>query len=197
MTEHRVSPAALPLFAHAALAGDALRAARLRRVRLRRRSAAVAAGIALIAITIAVPPRPRLIWNASASAPEGLYRVAPDARFARGDMVVAWPPPAPRALAARRHYLPANVPLVKQVRGVPGDRVCAAGDALTVNGQRASKRLARDVAGRLMPWWHGCVVLGRGDLLLLNDAPASFDGRYFGPSRRADVIGKATPLWLR
>ena len=56
---------------------------------------------------------------------------------------------------------------------------------------------ARDRAGRLMPWWRGCTTLDRGALLLLNDPPASFDGRYFGPSRRTDVIGRATPLWLR
>ncbi|MFA6125356.1 S26 family signal peptidase [Sphingomonas sp.] len=201
MTDRRdppgIPPQNLPLFAHAAVQRDALRAARLRRNRLRRRCAVAAAGIALVELTIARPPLPRLIWNASASAPLGLYAVSPDAPLARGDMVVAWAPPAPRALAAARHYLPANVPLVKRVRAVAGDRVCAIGTAISVDGRHIADRLLRDRAGRPMPWWHGCTTLGRGALLLLNDAPASFDGRYFGPSRRTDVIGKATPLWLR
>ncbi|HWV61324.1 MAG TPA: hypothetical protein VN034_11750, partial [Sphingopyxis sp.] len=35
--------------------------------------------------TSILTPRPRLIWNASASAPVGLWRVAPDAPFGRGD----------------------------------------------------------------------------------------------------------------
>ena len=26
-------------------------------------------------------------------------------------------------------------------------------------------------------------------------APGSFDGRYFGPVARADVIGRARPVW--
>jgi type IV secretory pathway protease TraF len=29
------------------------------------------------------------------------------------------------------------------------------------------------------------------------DAPASFDGRYFGISRAAQLVGKARPLWTR
>lgn len=189
MTERRD----LPLFRW----GDALRADRLRRARLRRRGALAAAGIALIGLTIATPPAPRLVWNASASAPVGLYAVAPDAALARGDMVIAWAPPAPRRLAAERHYLPSNVPLVKRVAALPGDRICATGPDIWVENTRVAERRARDAAGRPMPWWHGCGTLKQGALLLLIDASASFDGRYFGPSRASDVVGKATPLWVR
>lgn len=59
-----------------------------------------------------------------------------------------------------------------------------------------AERRRHDAAGRPMPWWRGCMVLKNGSLLL-NDAPASSDGRYFGPTRAADVIGKAAPLWVR
>ena len=187
----------LPLFAHAQAQRDALRIARLRRVRLCRRFAVGAAGIALIGTTIAAPPLPRLVWNASASAPLGLYAVTPGAPLARGDMVIAWAPSGPRRLAAERHYLPINVPLVKRVRAVPGDRICAIDRAITVEGRRVAERRPHDAVGRPMPWWRGCMVLKNGSLLLLNDAPASFDGRYFGPTRAADVIGKAIPLWAR
>jgi conjugative transfer signal peptidase TraF len=189
MTERRD----LPLFAW----GDALRAARLRRSRLRRSFVAGAAGIALLWATIVAPPPPRLVWNASASAPLGLYAVSPGASLARGDMMIAWAPPGPRLLAARRHYLPVNVPLVKRVRGVPGDRICALGDTIRINGWVAAARLRRDTAGRPLPWWRGCITLRDGALLLLTDPPASFDGRYFGPTAARDVIGKATPLWVR
>lgn len=179
--------------------GDALRAARLRRTRLRRSvaaGAAGAAGIVLLGATIVTPPPPRLLWNASASAPIGLYAVSPGAPLARGDMVIAWAPPGPRLLAAQRHYLPVNVPLVKHVRGVPGDRICAIGDTIRINGRVAAVRLTRDPAGRPLPWWRGCGTLRDGALLLLSDPPASFDGRYFGPTSARDVIGKAIPLWV-
>ncbi len=189
MTERRD----LPQFAWS----DALRAARCRRARLRFRLSLAAVGVACLGATIAVPPLPRFIWNASASAPIGLYRVTPEARLRRGDMVIAWAPAGPRALAAQRHYLPGNVPLVKRVAALPGDRICAIGSGILVGGQRVAERRARDAAGRAMPWWHGCMTLQGGRMLLLMDASASFDGRYFGPTLPRDVIGKATPLWVR
>lgn len=183
----------LPLFQWS----DALRAARHRRARLRRRLGLAAAGIACLGATIVAPPLPRLVWNASASAPVGLYRVTPGAALKRGDMVIAWAPAGPRALAARRHYLPSNVPLVKRVAAVPGHRVCAIGSGIFIGGRRVAERRARDAAGRPMPWWRGCMTLKDGALFLLMDAPGSFDGRYFGPTSARDVVGKATPLWVR
>src|SRR3546814_3916967 len=70
--------------------GDALRAAKARRRSLRRHALAIGAGIACLAATVALPPRPRLVWNASASAPIGLYVVTPPDRIGVGDMVIAW-----------------------------------------------------------------------------------------------------------
>jgi conjugative transfer signal peptidase TraF len=183
----------LPLVAHASDRRFRLSSTRPRQ----RRFAVVAAGIALIGVTVARPPSPRLVWNASASAPIGLYAVTRAAVLERGDLVIAWPPAAVRAIAARRHYLPANVPLVKRIPALGGDRVCAIGGAIFVNGRVLASRLKHDRLGRTMPWWSGCIVLAKDDVLLLNAATGSFDGRYFGPSRRSDVIGKATPLWVR
>jgi len=42
------------------------------------------------------------------------------------------------------------------------------------------------------------VTLRRGALfLLMADSPASFDGRYFGPTMPRLIVGKATPLWAK
>ncbi len=188
MTERRE----LPLFVWS----DPLRAARDRRARLHRRLTVAALGIACLGITIVALPVPRLVWNASASAPIGLYGVTPGALLKRGDMVIAWAPAGPRALAASRHYLPGNVPLVKRVAAVPGERVCAIGNGIFVAGTHVAERRARDSLGRPLPWWSGCVTLKGGALFLLMDAPASFDGRYFGPTSASDVIGKASALWV-
>src|SRR3546814_1556457 len=46
-------------------------------------------GITLLGLTMAFPPAPRLVWNASASAPIGLYAVTPGAPVGPGDMVIA------------------------------------------------------------------------------------------------------------
>ena len=153
---------------------------------------------AALAATLLVDPRPRLVWNASVSAPIGLYAVGETAPLARGDMVIARVPVEFRLFAARRHYLPANVPLVKRVAAATGDEVCAAGARVTVNGRLVARRLDRDGAGRPMPWWSGCAELRSGEyFLLMTDSPASFDGRYFGVSEAGDIVGKARLLWRR
>ena len=182
----------LPLIAW----GNAIRSARVRRERLHLRFALGVLGIAALGATIAVPPVPRLVWNASASAPVGLYVVSPGVPVAAGDMVVARTPEPWRGLAASRDYLPANVPLVKRVVAARGDRICARGEAVSINGVPAVTRRARDARGRILPWWEGCVRLGEGDaFLLMAGEAASFDGRYFGATRARDILGKAHLLW--
>lgn len=154
--------------------------------------------VALAATALLIHPAPRLVWNASASAPVGLYAVQPNAPIRVGDMVIARVPTQYRILAATRHYIPANVPLVKQVVAGAGDQVCALGSDLYRNGVWLAARRPSDGAGRAMPAWPGCVRLRAGQyFLLMAAAPLSFDGRYFGLSRRRDMIGKAHLLWAR
>ncbi len=44
--------------------------------------------------------------------------------------------------------------------------------------------------------WSGCRRLAAHELFLIAPASAaSFDSRYFGPVTRAQVIGRAVPLW--
>lgn len=181
--------------------GDELRrivAARLlwhRRLKLFGLIAIAAAPVAATAIWKAPT---LLVWNASASAPIGLYRVESGAPVRRGDMVVAWLPQGARLLAASRHYLPADVPLVKRITAVEGDRVCARHNRILINGRPVAIRRPRDPSGRPMPWWSGCARLGRGDLFLLSAAgPLAFDGRYFGVTHAPDLVGKALLLWPR
>lgn len=155
-------------------------------------------GGALVVLTapLALDPAPCLVWNASASAPIGLWRIIPGASVSVGDNVLAEPPPAARRLAAQRHYLPANVPMIKAVAAVTGDTVCAVGPWIKINDRPVAMRRAADSRGRKLPWWSGCRRLEEGDVLLLNSALDSFDGRYFGPVSKAAVIGRAAPLWL-
>jgi conjugative transfer signal peptidase TraF len=193
MARHRTSTEDAPLLAW----GEAMRATRARRRRLARRGALIVLGIATLAATIIAPPPILLVWNASASTPTGLYVVRPGRAVLSGDIVVARVPEHARALAAERRYLPANVPLVKHVAGVEGDVVCAFGSEITWNGKWLASRRFRDANGRTMPWWRGCVRLTDGQIFLLGDALGSFDGRYFGPTSRADIIGSATLLWRR
>ena len=173
------------------------------RVQLRAGRSLVQNGIALAGLVMALgstimsPPVPRLVWNASASAPIGLYAVDVRARVAVGDMVVARIPRRWRTIADVRRYLPANVPAVKRVAASEGDEVCARRRTVFVNDRQIARRRTRDGAGRPLPAWVGCIVLDRDNLFLIMDAAGSFDGRYFGISRRTDILGKAIPVWTR
>ena len=166
----------------------------------RRRPLAVLAlsllGLGLIWLAALARPAPWLVWNASASAPIGLSRVLPG-KLLRGDLVLVHTPDSVRQLAAERGYLPQNVPLVKRIAALDGDVVCAAGDAISVNGRFVAERLARDQLGRLLPSWNGCHLLDDGEVfLLMEGVPDSFDGRYFGPVPTATIVGRLAPLWI-
>lgn len=166
--------------------------------RRRRRIAALIACTAVpLVASIYWKPPVLLVWNASASAPVGLYRLHAGEPVRRGDVAVAWTPEPSRTLAARRHYLPANVPLVKRVAAVAGDRVCAADTGISINGRRVASRRREDTAGRPMPWWTGCRRLSGGEYFLLMDSELSFDGRYFGATSGKDVLGRAELLWAQ
>lgn len=164
--------------------------------RRRRLLLLMALGIGLIGAAALVEPLPRLVWNASASAPRGLYlRLSQD--FVRGDLVLARLPEEARRLADARRYLARGALLIKRVAASRFDTVCMTGNDLTINGRHAARRLEHDGEGRPMPRWRGCERLGGYTVLLLAEGQAaSFDGRYFGPVERELVIGRLVPLWI-
>jgi len=179
---------------------------RRRNIRLRHlltpRGAATLAAAGALCAYAALPPsspsRAYVVWNASASAPIGFYRVKHSRALARGALVLAVPAPALAAFAAGRGYLPSGVPLVKRIAAVAGDDVCARGKAVFVNRRFAAARLAADRKGRALPAWPGCRKLRADEVfLLMADVPDSFDGRYFGPSRASQIVGTLEPLWTR
>jgi type IV secretory pathway protease TraF len=71
--------------------------------------------------------RPRVMWNASASTPVGLYALHRPGELKVGDLVADQPPLALARFMAGRHYLPLNVPLLKYVGAITGQTVCRQG----------------------------------------------------------------------
>ncbi|HSV82687.1 MAG TPA: conjugative transfer signal peptidase TraF [Ramlibacter sp.] len=153
-------------------------------------------GIAAAAAPAAFRPEVRLVYNASSSAPLGLYGVQSAQSPKIGDYVLATLPTDAAALAARRGYLPAGLPIVKRVGAVAGQHVCARGDALMLDGTPSGRILRSDQQGRALPAWRHCRSLAAGEIFLLSATnPASFDSRYFGPVPASSVRGRAVPLW--
>lgn len=153
--------------------------------------------IALFAAVAWLSPQLRLLWNASASAPVGLYRLHPGDTPLVGDMVAYRPSPALARFMSERHYLPIGVPLLKHVAARPGATICRRDAAVTIDGRTVAIAHAADSRGRPLPVWRGCRVLRADQLFLLNPAPDSLDGRYFGPVPASGLIGRATPILTR
>jgi conjugative transfer signal peptidase TraF len=156
----------------------------------------MAIGMALVSTPSPLNFAPLVVWNASASAPLGFYWVAGKSALKRGDLVLAELPESVRGFADERGYLTLGVPLIKHVAALPGDHICTIGRAILIGGSVAARRLKRDSKGRQMPAWDGCQLLSPAEVFLLNpDMADSFDGRYFGPTRLDQVIGRLVPFW--
>ncbi|MDB5725447.1 MAG: conjugation peptidase TraF [Novosphingobium sp.] len=139
---------------------------------------------------------PAFIWNASASVPIGLYRLAPAERPDIGDYVVVSPPEPLAAFLAERGYLPSGVPLIKRVLALPGATICRSGATIIAYDHAYGEAHERDRLGRPLPVWQGCRRLAEGEVFLMNwDAPDSLDGRYFGPLPVTSIVARALPLW--
>ena len=138
----------------------------------------------------------KLIWNASASAPIGLYSIEPDDRLEVTDLVAVDAPEPLARFLAERGYLPPGVPLMKRIAGLPGQQVCRLKSAITVDGIAMGEALERDRLGRDLPVWQGCRRIADGEVFLMNwETRDSLDGRYFGPLPANSIIGRAVPLW--
>ena len=150
-------------------------------------------GVALPAL-VEVPKT--LIWNASASAPIGLYAVQPPDGIEITDLAVVVPPEPVVSFLSRGGYIPRGVPLMKRLLARPGQRVCRKNLLITVNGIAMGTARERDSRGRDLPKWQGCRTLRDGEVFLMNWQSAdSLDGRYFGPLPASSIVGRATPLW--
>lgn len=156
---------------------------------------ALAAGAAVIGLAAAGGAGPLLLWNRTASEPEGLY--LRHAGPVTVGALIAFPAPSAAFPYADGHlaYL-RRVPILKHVAAVAGDQVCTANDRLEINGRVRATILLQDRRGVALPRWDGCRRLGDGEVFVFSDRiPNSFDSRYYGPVRAQQVLGVYRPLW--
>ncbi|HDZ74499.1 MAG TPA: S26 family signal peptidase [Aurantimonas coralicida] len=150
----------------------------------------------LLAVSAYVDTPTKLIWNASASTPIGLYAVQPIERLEVTDLVALEAPEPLASFLAKRGYLTAGMPLMKRVVGLPGQHVCRIGVTITVDRVEMGQARETDRIGRAMPDWQGCRRIAAGEVFLVNrQVSDSLDGRYFGPLPASSIIGRAVPLW--
>ena len=164
----------------------------MRRVQL---FSVISISVGLLFAVEALNPKPRVIYNGSASAPIGWYG-AQENNIREGDYVLTWLPKKAQKLAIERAYLPPNVPLLKRVFALSGDHICVRNDTLFVNGSAVSQVQKYDSLGRELLAWNGCRDLKSHEYFLLQDHPNSFDSRYLGPVKRDLIVTKVFPLYV-
>lgn len=140
------------------------------------------------------PARPAFVWNFSPSVPQGLYALS-DAEWSLNDLVAVAPSGQAKVLLAEYSVLAPSRVLLKRVAAVADDVVCRTSTSVTINGVQIATARQTTSEGRDLPVWSGCTRLPAGRVFLLADHPSSFDGRYFGPTPAADILGVSRALW--
>ncbi|WP_299657015.1 S26 family signal peptidase [uncultured Tateyamaria sp.] len=155
------------------------------------------AGLSLGLLSVAQIDRtPRLIWNASASVPVGLYVVRASNPPSLGDLVAVRLPEDLSSWVVERGYVGVDTLLLKRVAAVSGMTVCRDGVDIAIDGTVVAQAASADRHGRPLPRWTGCITLGSDEVFLLVAGVAdSLDGRYFGPFSADTILGRAIPLW--
>ena len=142
--------------------------------------------------------------NTSKSIPVGLYWTT-NAPIGKGAYVLVCPPDADVFRQARqRGYIGAGFCpgdygyLMKQVVATQPDTVTITSEGVRINGERLPLSAPRqaDQAGRPLPRYQtDGTVLGRAEVLLMSDRSlTAFDGRYFGPVNRSQLVTAITPV---
>ncbi len=152
--------------------------------------------LALMAVAVttigAVQVQTLVIYNPSQSVPSGFYLRANSAPQLGAFVTVASVDVAPEYVA-QRGYADRTDLFLKRVVATEGQLVCAADETVSIDGMPIVSRMTHDGDGRELPTWRGCHTLGAGEYFLLGDTNDSFDGRYWGPTRRNTIDG----VWTR
>lgn len=154
---------------------------------------AAAALCLAVVMQIADPPRLIVLYNPSASAPVGWYKINANGVIERDVMVAAFAPDDARNLADERGYLPHHVPLIKTVWATGGEKICSENGVVRAPNRPDIYALREDGLGRELPSWSGCITLTMDEVFLVStDVQTSFDSRYFGPVHLENVLGTVT-----
>lgn len=142
-------------------------------------------------------------FNSTRSIPVGLYWATSDP-VEKGAYVMFCPPRAVLFDVARERgyigagYCPGGYGyMMKRILAAKADVVSVEDDGVRVNGDLLphSRPSSVDNRGRPMPKFRAVTVLGTSDVLLMTDInDASFDGRYFGPVNRSQIVGVISPV---
>lgn len=141
--------------------------------------------------------------NTTKSIPIGIYLTSNE-NIEIGSFVLFCPPDNDIFLAAKkRNYITSGFCegdygyMMKQVVGQCGDNINITNEGLFVNGQIIphSKLIEKDLDGNSLPVYSKSYFLKENEVLLMsNVSDTSFDGRYFGPINKKQILTVVNPL---
>jgi len=155
---------------------------------------AVIAGVATAAMGLRV--------NVTRSIPLGFYRTT-GSEIHKGDYVMFCPPEREvfRLALERRYIEPGSCPggsypMMKRILAAKMDRVQISAAGVVINGVSVpnSKPRIQDGARRPLPRFTGNGTVGDGNVIVMGEAPVSFDSRYFGPIPRKQISSVIRPV---
>lgn len=132
-----------------------------------------------------------LTYSVSRSVPKNIYLVMPSREFKRGDLVQFIPPEPFKKFLLTKHWLPQSGLMLKYVYAVPGDFVCNENHVVMVNKRKVGPVYTFYNKKNKLPQTKFCGKLTDNQYLLMSTCvKRSYDGRYFGPVRKTNIVGK-------
>ena len=93
-----------------------------------------------------------------------------------------------------RDYADVGNRWMKRIVGVPGDHIVIKEDEVYINGQSVGRGFGIDRYGQRIDLASLPEVIPEGEYYVALPHPRSFDSRYYGLIRKADILGTVTPL---
>lgn len=136
-----------------------------------------------------------IIYNPTPSVEEGFYVYAGQ-EYGRGQIILFSTPQAVKDYTAANYAAAPLEHFLKPVLAAKGDHVCYRQGQFFLNGAFLSDVQKYDSAGKPLPVWKGCRVLGADEYFVFSDRVRnSFDSRYYGPVPEKDIVGVFAPLF--
>jgi len=139
---------------------------------------------------------PIILYPASPSLPIGPYLRTFELVETGKIVAFSVPGEAERYQIERGYDVPPNFLFMKPIVAGPGDQVCNSLSGLFINGKHFADTESHDADGRFLPVWQQCRRMDREEYFMVSThIPNSFDSRYFGPVKGAEIAAVYIPLF--
>jgi conjugative transfer signal peptidase TraF len=136
-----------------------------------------------------------LVYCPSKSVAPGIYLITPIKEISRFDLVEATPPNKILSFIKDKHWLGEKSTILKYVFAIPGDYLCLRDEQIVINHHKVGHIHKFYAPNKRLPQTKFCGKIPDNQYLLLSTmSERSFDGRYFGPVSRQNILGKAILL---